>query len=145
MNAAGVSKALSLRAGSARSTGQASRFWVSEPEPCLETAAYAFGNENLRFELGPAPGSLCKGKSPKFCSICADGCHLVVTGARIPDPFLVASSRKMLAEGGACAGVFLPVRLHLTPGSALGSGGLPESPHVSSRSSLCFVRVSTSY
>lgn len=22
----------------------------------------------------------------------------------------------MLAEGGACAGVFLPVRLHLTPG-----------------------------
>lgn len=96
--------------------GQASRFWVSEPEPCLETAAYAFGNENLRFELGPAPGNLCKGKSPKFCSICADGCHLVVTGARISDPFLVASSRKMLAEGGACAGVFLPVRLHLTPG-----------------------------
>lgn len=143
MNAAGVSKALSLRAGSARSTGTG--LTVLGVRACLETAAYAFGNENLRFELGPAPGSLCKGKSPKFCSICADGCHLVVTGARIPDPFLVASSRKMLAEGGACAGVFLPVRLHLTPGSALGSGGLPESSHVSSRSSLCFVRVSTSY
>lgn len=114
MNAAGVPKALSLCAGSARFRGTG----VTVPcgQACLEATACAFGSENLHFELGPSPGNLCKGKSPKFCFICADACHLVAKGARLSDPFLVASSRKMATEGGVRAGIFLPVCLHLTPG-----------------------------
>lgn len=139
---AGVSKALSLCAGSARFRGTS--VTVLCVRVCSETTAYAFGNGNLRFELGPAPETFAR-ENHKFCFVCADACHLVVKGARISDPFLVVSSRKMATEVGMYAGIFLLLCLHLTPVVHTRFGQVARFSTCVFSLSLCFVKVSISY